>query len=107
MGDYRVLTMPNVAVALLDVTESIQGRYLRALDVLASQPELGREYLPENGDDELPLPCRVFALPGSTKSIYYHVDHDERTIRVLGLIDQRRNPAYRFRDVKRDDGFTQ
>ncbi len=103
MSDYQVLVTQTAALMIVDASETVIEKYKKAVRVIASQPELGRKYLPENGDDELPISCRVFALPGCTKSIYYHIDHHEQTIQILGLIDQRRNPAYRFRDVKRDD----
>lgn len=102
MSDYTVFTMPSVADSLLEAGVAVQNKYFHAVDIISSTPEIGRAYLPEDGEDVLPVPCRTYPLPSTTKTIYYHVDYERKTISVLGLIDQRRNPAYRFREVRQD-----
>ena len=51
------------------------------------------------GEDELPFPCREYHLPGTTKTIYYALDAASGIVKVFALLDQRRNPANRFRGI--------
>ena len=102
MLGYTILTMPNVANSLLEAGEIVQEKYFRAVNIISSSAEIGRLYIPEDNEDVLAIPCRTYPLPKTTKTIYYHVNHEQAVVDILGLIDQRRNPAYRFREVRQD-----
>lgn len=98
--EYQVITPRYVADALLESSISVQSKYLDVASLLKATPELGRSYIPENGDDEPPVPCRFYPMPDTTKTIFYTVDHVAKIVSVFALIDQRRNPAYRFRETR-------
>lgn len=62
-------------------------------------PEIGHGHEADLGEDELPFPCREYHLPGTTKTIYYALDAASGIVKVFALLDQRRNPANRFRGI--------
>lgn len=96
---YEVLIARPVVEDLAEVPGKVQSRFFKAVDLLQRFPELGHDYLAEPDDDEPPFPCREYHVPDSSKTIYYTVDDSTATVRVFALIDQRRNPAYRFRGI--------
>ena len=96
---YEVLVARPVVEDLATMPRKTQSRFFKAIDLLGRLPELGHDYRPGPGDDDLPFACREYHLPDSSKSIYYTIDHSAFTVNVFALIDQRRNPAYRFRGI--------
>ena len=76
-----------------------QNRFFNAVDLLQRFPEIGHGHEADLGEDELPFPCREYHLPGTTKTIYYALDAASGIVKVFALLDQRRNPANRFRGI--------
>lgn len=89
------------------MTDLVQSRFFNATDLLGRFPEIGHDYVAEPDEDELPFPCKEYHLPHTTKTIYYTLDERSGTVKVFALIDQRRNPSYRFRGIDecRLEGF--
>lgn len=96
---YEILVARPVVEDLAAMSGRVQSRFFKAAKLLQRFPELGHDYLAEPDDDELPFPCREYHLPDSSKTIYYTVDDAAATVSVFALIDQRRNPAYRFHGI--------
>ena len=70
----------------------------RNLRLLESSPDLGRVYDPAYEAKSPPSPCRV--LYCGHYGIYYRVDDKAKTVTVIALEDQRRNPLDRFSSLK-------
>lgn len=96
---FEVLIARPVIEDLAAMTGRVQNKFFNAVVLLQRFPEIGHEYAAEPDEDELPFPCREYHLPDTTKTIYYTVDEFMCIVKVFALIDQRRNPSYRFRGV--------
>ena len=77
-------------------SDGVYRRVGDLLGTLASFPRYGQEYDPYYDASRPPVPCRV-AFCGRY-GIYYHVDDESRTITVLAIEDERRDPKTRFRE---------
>lgn len=95
----RMLIARPVIEDLASMTGQVKNRFFNAVDLLQRFPEIGHGYEAEPGEDELPFPCREYHLPGTTKTIYYALDAASGIVKVFALLDQRRNPANRFRGI--------
>lgn len=97
---YDVIIARSVLDGLVKEAASLEEKFFHCVDLIGVFPDLGGPYVSQEGDDEPPVPCRRYPIPGTTKTIYYDIDHESRKVRIFGLIDQRRNPSYRFREVR-------
>lgn len=93
----------SVLDILAEGGEALEGKFFDCVDLIGSFPEIGGAYIPQDGDDEPPIPCRRYHILDTHKTIYYSVDREREEVRVFALVDQRRNPAYRFREARRSD----
>lgn len=83
-------------------SDRVYGRIGMLLDFIATHPYYGREYNPAYEAAMPPIPCRVFYC--ERYGVYYHVDGGERTITVLAIESQRKDPMGRFRTISRGMG---
>lgn len=100
---FSVAITRRVLDVLAGESEALEGRFFDCADMIGSFPEIGGEYIPQEGDDEPPIPCRRYHILDTYKTIYYSVDYKKEKVRLFALIDQRRNPAYRFREARQAD----
>lgn len=100
---FNVAITRGVLDALVRETEALEAKFFDCVETIRSFPEIGGEYIPQNGDDEPPIPCRRYHILDTYKTIYYSVDQGREEIKIFALIDQRRNPAYRFREARQSD----
>ena len=95
--EYAVLMAEQAERALLAVASAADFKRLKkSKDLLKTSPELGRIYDPSYEAAQPPFVCRQLPVPGTHYTFYYVVDHVVRTVFVLEIADQRRNPAHRF-----------
>lgn len=97
----------SITRSVLDVvageSKMLEGKFFDCIDTIRTFPEIGSDYTPQNGDDEPPIPCRRYHILDTYKTIYYSVDSRREEVKVFALVDQRRNPAYRFREARQSD----
>lgn len=96
---YEVLIARPVVDDLIMMSGGVQCRFFNATDLLRRFPDLGHDYVAEPDEDTLSFSCREYHLPDTSKSIYYTVDDSLGAVKVFALLDQRRNPSYRFRGI--------
>ena len=96
---YEVLITRPVVEDLATQPVRVRKLFFNAVDRLGRFPEIGHEYVAEPYEDELPFPCREYHLPHTSKTIYYVTEGLAGSVKVFALVDQRRNPAYRFRGI--------
>lgn len=102
---YSVAITSGVLDALRAEAPALEERFFHFVDLIGSFPEMGGEYIPEDGADDLPFPCRCYPIPSTSKTVFYRVDHEGQKVTVFALIDQRRNPAYRFREARQSENL--
>ncbi|WP_080803304.1 hypothetical protein [Arabiibacter massiliensis] len=96
--DYDIVMSEQVKRKLAGISSRpIIERLKRAAELLETLPESGRTYDPSYDAAQPPFACRHLAVPGTRFTYYYAVDHQERTVFVLELADQRTDPTRRFR----------
>lgn len=100
---FNVTITRSVLDALTGENESLEAKFFSCVETIGELPEIGGVYIPQDGDDEPPIPCRRFHIRDTYKTIYYSVDSGRGEVKVFALIDQRRNPAYRFKEARRSD----
>lgn len=101
---YEVQIALPVIEDLASMTGGVQYRFFKAVDLIQRFPELGHDYVAEPDEDDLPFPCREYHMPDTSKTIYYTIDCAQCLVKVFALLDQRLNPANRFRGVD-ESGF--
>ena len=92
---YRVVLSPCAHQARFTIAaKSDRQKVKKMLQLLDTVPEIGRVYDPDYPAAQPPFEMRVtFA---GRYGIYYTVEEAEKTVRVLFIEDQRRDPLNRF-----------
>lgn len=92
---YDVLMTDEALYGLADVRpDRVYQRLGELIPALASFPRYGQAYDPYYVAACPPVPCRVFYC--GPYGVYYTVDDEGRTVTVLAVEDERRDPRRRF-----------
>lgn len=98
---FEVLLTDEALFSYSEITSTkIYSRIGFLIDFLALHPYYGEAYDPYYEAAVPPIPSRVFYC--SHYGVYYHVNTKARTVTVLAIVDQRRNPLSRFSIVQDD-----
>ena len=94
-GPFEVLLTDEALFSYSEIASTkIYTRKGFLIDFLALHPYYGEAYDPYYEAAVPPIPSRVFYC--SHYGVYYHVNIKARTVAVLAIVDQRRNPLSRF-----------
>lgn len=98
---FEVLLTDEALFSYSEITSTkIYTRIGFLIVFLALHPYYGEAYDPYYKAAVPPIPSRVFYC--SHYGIYYHVNIKTRTITVLAIVDQRRDPLARFSIIQDD-----
>lgn len=94
-GLYEVALTDEAVYAYASIAlDRIYERVGELIGTLAQFPYYGQVYEPYYAAAQLPVPCRVLFC--AQYGIYYCVDDATRTVTVLAIEDERRDPRRRF-----------
>lgn len=91
MTDEAVYAYANIS------SDDVYRRVGELLNTLGTFPYYGQEYDPYYEAGQPPIPCRVMFC--GRYGIYYHVNDESRTVTVLAIEDERRDPRKRFSNL--------
>lgn len=77
-------------------SKKVAQKIFRYRELLAENPDLGRNYQPEYAAAVPPFPCRFISVPDTPFTLFYFKDEKERKIVIFCVEFQRTDPVGRF-----------
>ena len=93
---YEIMLADESVYAYSEIpSQKIYDRIGFLIEFLGSHPYYGEPYDPYYTSAMPPIACRVFFC--AHYGIYYNVDVSNKTVNVLAIEDERKNPLKRFK----------